>query len=309
MKKLTNPKLLNPLLGVLGLASCTVIASPIITNNAYDLTRINRYAVINNAIFATPDNDTTVGTGVFDPFVRIQAQNGNDTVENGYNTDGRPVEFDTKDQNRWTHSLLLSTVSTKDVNGTLYREFFLDINESSGQGEQYLSLDDFRIFLGSVGDLDNYNLTTNTLSYANGTHTATKVYDLDTSTTNNTIGLDYSNFSGSGKGIDLTVLVPDSVFTGANNQQYVYLYSSFGGVGNIVGNSSKKNNSPPPSLGPLPGAQVSPGALPAGNYGASAGFEEWSSRSFLAVPEPATYWLLGIGMAGLLGLRRLRAYP
>lgn len=302
MKNLTNPKLLNPLLGMLlGLASCTVTAGPIV-NNDYDLTHVNTYAVINDAIFATPDNGTTVGTGVFDPFVRIQAENGNDTVENGYNTDGRPVEFDTKDQNHWTHSLLLSTVSTRDVDGILYREFFLDINESSGQGEQYLSLDDFRLFLGSVRDLGDYDLTTNTLS------NATKVYDLDTSTTNNTIGLDYSNFSGSGKGIDLTVLVPDSVF-GTNNQQYVYLYSSFGSVGdisvgNLVGNSSKKNDSPPSSLGPLPGTQVSPGALPAGNYGASAGFEEWSSRSFLAVPEPSTYWLLGIGMAGLLGLRR-----
>ena len=302
MKKLTNPKSLNPLLGVLlGVASCAVTAGTI---NDYDLTQINRYALINNAIFATPDNGIIVGTGVFDPFVRVQAQNGKDTVENGYNTDGRPEQFDTKDQNHWTHSLLLSKVSTKDVNGILYREFFLDINESHGQGEEYLSLDDFRLFLGSVGDLDNYNLTTNTLSGA------TKVYDMDVPNTNNTVGLNYANFSGSGKGIDLTVLVPDSVFVAANTQPYVYLYSSFGSKGNVVGSNNNNNNNnnnssktaSTTSLGPLPGTQVSPGALPAGNYGASAGFEEWSSRA--SIPEPATYWLLGIGLVGVLGLRR-----
>jgi hypothetical protein len=303
VKKPTNPKPLNPLLGaLLSMAACAVNAAAL----DYDLTHINSYAVINSAIFTTPDNGTIVGTGVFDPFVRIQAQNGNDTGENGYNTDGQP-QYDTKGQHPgapWVRPLLLSKVSAKTVDGIVYREFFLDINESSGQGEQYLSLDDFRLFLGSVGNLDNYNLTTNTLSGA------TKVYDLDTSNTNNTIGLDYSNFSGSGKGIDLTVLVPDSVFAGANNQPYVYLYSSFGSKG-VVGNSNSNrnrnnnnnsNNSNNASLGPLPGTQVSPGVLLAGNYGASAGFEEWSSR--FCIPEPATYWLLGIGLVGLLGLRR-----
>ncbi len=284
----------NLLLGAL--LSVAVSGAHAVILNDYDLTHINSYAVINNAIFATPDNGTIVGTGVFNPFVRIQAENGNDNVENGYNTDGRAVQFDTKDANQWSHSLLLSKISTKTVNGISYREFFLDINESSGQGEQYLSLDDFRLFLGSVGDLVNYNLTTNSLPGA------TKVYDLDTNSVNNTIGLDYSNFSGSGNGIDLSVLVPDSVFVAAGNPQYVYLYSSFGSKGTVNNNQQcggNGKNSPPC---PVPNSPVAPGVLPDGKYGASAGFEEWSTR--VGVPEPATYWLLGLGLIGLLGWRR-----
>ncbi len=317
---LTNPKSLAPFLGaLLSVAVSMAHAGPIkpaspsnnntvtVTNNDYDLTHVDTYAIINNAIFTTPDNNTIVGTGVFDPFVRIQAENGNDSVQNGYNTDGRPVQFDTKDANQWSHSLLLSKVSTQVVNGITYREFFLDINESSGQGEQYLSLDDFRLFLGSVGNLVDYNFSTNTLAGA------TKVYDLDNdlnnATTNDpnvTIGLDYSNFSGSGNGIDLTVLVPNSVFTAAGNPQYVYLYSSFGSKGTVNNNQNCGGNGANATPCSTPASPVSPGVLPDGKYGASAGFEEWSSRGgFLAVPEPATYWLLGIGMLGLLGLRRL----
>src|SRR5262245_40265485 len=46
-------------------------------------------------------NPQSTGTGVIDPFVRIQRTG----TERGYNTDARPVEFDTKDANQWTHSL------------------------------------------------------------------------------------------------------------------------------------------------------------------------------------------------------------
>src|SRR3954453_4324920 len=52
------------------------------------------------AYFYQADPQPT-GTGVFQPFVRIQ-QTG---TERGYNTDARPVEFQTKDENQWTHSL------------------------------------------------------------------------------------------------------------------------------------------------------------------------------------------------------------
>jgi hypothetical protein len=291
VKKPTNPKSLNPLLcALLSVAACAANAGAITTTN---LTADNKTAVINNAIFTTDlrgkydpfkgtdcggkgECSASDGTGAFDPFLRIQDSTDTNTVENGYNTNGQ-TQFETT-AGSWTHSLLLSSIPTKNINGTLYREFFLDINESSNSTGKYLSLDEFRLFLGSVGDLNSYSLTTNILSYASGTKAATKVYDLDTASTNNTIGL-----TGRSDAIDLSVLVRNSVFTGANSQSYVYLYSSFGGKGTVSSNNR-------------------PGALPAGNYGASGDYEEWST--LFCIPEPSTYWLLGIGMVGLLRFGR-----
>ena len=62
-------------------------------------------------------NNPSTGTGVFDPFLRIQSKG----EESGYNTDG-DVQFATK-AGIWTHSITLANVPV--VNG--YLEFFLDI--------------------------------------------------------------------------------------------------------------------------------------------------------------------------------------
>ena len=43
--------------------------------------------------------------------------------------------------------------------------------------------------------------------------------------------MDYSNYSGSGNGVDLQALVPVANFTGATANSYVYLYSTFGSTG------------------------------------------------------------------------------
>src|SRR3954467_11619591 len=93
-----------------------------------------------NALFFTDEQHPT-GTGYIDSFVRIQ-QNG---WEQGYNTSARPIEagMTVKTDPNYTRNLKLGEVGTKSINGTLYREFFLDVNEpaATNGAKNYITLD------------------------------------------------------------------------------------------------------------------------------------------------------------------------
>ncbi len=171
-----------------------------------DLT-VESEGTINGAIFQRFDPETSMGTGVIKPFLRIQGKG----IEEGYNTDG-PVELETK-QSLWTHSLLLSDVPLVTIDGVNYGGFLLDINQSRGS-KSLLSLDELKVYLEPSGNLigypDSFGLP---------------VYDLDAGE-DSWVKLDASlagNGSGSG---DMLVLIPQSVFMGSGN--YIYLYSKFG---------------------------------------------------------------------------------
>ncbi len=169
-----------------------------------DLTTAGASGIINNAIFQQLNSDNSSGTGVFESFVRIQATG----IESGYNTDGT-LEFDAK-IGSWTHSLLLSAVPIVNINGTAYREFCLDLNES----EKNISLDELKIHIESSANLTGYP---SIFSAA--------IYDLDAGG-DNWVKMDYSLNSGSGHG-DIAVLVPSILF-GTDTSKYVYLYSKLG---------------------------------------------------------------------------------
>lgn len=146
-------------------------------------------------------NNPSTGTGVFEPFVRIQGK-GN---EKGYNTDGTP-EFDTKG-GTWTHSIKLSDIPV--VDGEI--SFLLDINQSQGGDNRYLSLDVLKIYLADSGNLDNY---------ASGL--GTMVYDLG----DNWVKMDSAIFGhGSGAG-DMKVSIKN--LTQEDGSKYLYMYSEFG---------------------------------------------------------------------------------
>src|SRR5262245_41089797 len=72
-----------------------------------DLTARGSQVTVNGAIFKQADPQPT-GTGVIRSFVRIQAQGSNQTVEQGYNTDYRPVQFDEKANPNFDRSIRLS---------------------------------------------------------------------------------------------------------------------------------------------------------------------------------------------------------
>ena len=225
---------------------------------------------LNGTLFTTTQQQTT-GTGYIQPFLRIQ-MNG---TEAGYNTDGQ-TEFATK-ADGWTQAIQLSQIPEFTIGGVTYREFLLDINESNGSADQYLSLDMVQFFLGNTGDTGTATGYTSPPPALAGT---TLVYNLD-SNENNTVKTNYDLNPGSGGG-DLFMYVPTSYF-GADPTKYVYLYSGFGYLG-VLG--SGKNTQ---------------------DYGSSDGFEEWAVRSAtppVNTPEPGTMLLLGSGLIGLAGWGR-----
>ncbi|BAU12018.1 hypothetical protein LEP3755_25450 [Leptolyngbya sp. NIES-3755] len=175
---------------------------------------------LNGAFFQEIDPNNPAGTGVLDSFVRLQSP-GNSTTEQGYNTGGRPLQFDENNSPQFTRSLKLTDVPIVTIGGIAYRQFVLDINEPNATRQDpskpLIDLNQLQIFLGNAGNL---------LNYPTFGGNAVKIFDLD-SNGDNTVKLFDSN-AGSGRA-DLLTYIPDSLFAASTNP-YVYLYSQFSGA-------------------------------------------------------------------------------
>ncbi|MEJ2707437.1 MAG: hypothetical protein P8074_07475, partial [Anaerolineales bacterium] len=160
---------------------------------------------INGALFVGFFPDTPTGTGNFDPFLRLGSGSG--PIEQGYNTDYRPLEFD--EDASWTTSQNLSEIPVIafEYNGTisLYRELQLDINQNASVEGKFISLDTVEIYITEDPNLHGYDTSTKFGS------NATLVYDMD-ELDDNWIKLDYTNNNGSGKR-DLKMLIPNEWLT------------------------------------------------------------------------------------------------
>src|SRR5712691_5331802 len=97
---------------------------------------------LGGAYFSTTDIQPT-GTGVFDPFLTIQAS----PTEQGYN--GSNGNFDTKRVPQWNHEILFSDLRATTINGTDYFGFVVDVNEPNGN-KANISLDSLKIFVSST---------------------------------------------------------------------------------------------------------------------------------------------------------------
>jgi hypothetical protein len=182
-----------------------------------DLTTQGSSGTINGVLFQQAAQQPA-GTGNIDSFVRLKAA-GHGTIEQGYNTDARPLQFDEMKCANYTRSIQLSDLPVVEVNGVKYVQFLLDINQTGST--PLLSLDQLRIYLGNAGNLTGYDPNTKQLAGLN------PIYDMDAGT-DNTVLLNYNlNHGGSGIG-DMYMLVPVSLFDGVSGNPYVYIYSRIG---------------------------------------------------------------------------------
>ena len=167
------------------------------------------------AIFYQGVSPTATGTGLLNPFLRIQG-NGNAAIEQGYNTDFRPLQYD--ETPSWTSALRLSDIPIVEFEGQLYREFRLDINQVNSA--PLLSLDTFKVWKMSGTGANLCNNFVPGSEESPGTYTCpagvtqTFMWNMDTagyqsggSPCNEWIKLNYALEPGSGQS-DLWALVP-----------------------------------------------------------------------------------------------------
>jgi hypothetical protein len=211
----------------------------------------------------------STGTGVIDPFVRIQRNND----EEGYNTSaGTPM--DTKPPEGFTRALQLSEIPIVNLGGVNYRQFLLDINESSGSDNELLKLDQIQIFMSANQAPDG--LTSSGAPPALTFPAGTEIFKMSAVGNADLILLDYSLNAGSGSG-DMFLYVNSALFVGG---PFVTMYSHFG--------------HPPPNDG----------------WDSSDGFEEWAvlkADNPPTVPEPTSLLLVGLGLVGLAADRVRRS--
>jgi hypothetical protein len=166
--------------------------------------------VANGAQFDwTPAQPT--GTGVIQPFVRLQA----DTTEQGYNTSGG-TPFDDK-AGIWTHDIQFSDLKTTSItlNGIQYFEVLLDVNEPGGS-KSIISLDRLEFYTSSVASQTTEDIGS----------LGTLRWSLDGAGESYVL-LDASRNHGSGSG-DMYAFIPASAFAGVKDTDYIYMFNRFG---------------------------------------------------------------------------------
>lgn len=237
----------------------------------HDLTQ-GGSVTINDAIFRTTIDQPT-GTGVFDPFVRLQSQ-GSHKYEAGYNTSlGSPLD---DLANSWHKDIALSSLTKVTFNNKDYYEFSLDLAEPSGGTKPLVTLNQVEIFgNANPAPATGVGMDSTTGRATNPGLLGSLIYDMNKNGGTDAVKLSY-DFNGGGNGKDdMQLLVPVSAF---GNLKYVVFYSQFG--------------KDPISDG----------------YAAEGSFEEWSALSS-PVPEPTTViagalLLLPFGASTLKMMRR-----
>lgn len=215
-------------------------------------------------------NNLATGTFYIDPFLQIRDGDGSaTTAEVGYNTGAKKSDYQYQDM-KGAHNLQLSDVATVTIGDVVYREFMLAINEPTDAPQ--LSLDELKIFLSPT--------TQDAATYASGTLGGlTAIYDMD-ALGDNVVNLSYGVTAyRTTSRLTAIVYIPNSLFTQSTDpqNQYVYLYSSFGGQTGFEANRTGTNN--------------------------DTGLEEWwvktgsSGMKVTVSPEPGSLLLLGTGVA------------
>lgn len=162
----------------------------------------------------------STGTGLISSFVRLQAP-GSTTFQSGYNTDGRPLQFDENSSAEFTYAITLSQVPLVSIDGSNYYQFNLDLNESDRGIGPLITLHNIKLFASGSAMLNDMDTSTRLFDPA----LATLLFDMD-ALIDVTVELTDWN-SGSGTG-DYRVSIPATYFAGVSQGSFIYLYSEFG---------------------------------------------------------------------------------
>ncbi len=194
------------------IATIGAAASLLATSNAavVDLDK-NNSGTANGALFEV-GSIQPAGTGVFNPFLSIQA-NGD---EQGFNSSRE--NFDTKREPQWNHEIRFSDLQQTTINGTAYFGFAIDVNEPNGGGKSDITLTDLRIYTSPTPqystDKDSNGDFSGSLGALRYDLGANEVYYVD-------------RHRGSGES-DINVYIPVSAFAGTGSNDYVYMYQRWG---------------------------------------------------------------------------------
>jgi len=244
----------------------------------------------NGAILLAGPTEGSVGSGVIDPFLRVQS-NG---TEQGFNTDaavntltcptfGGTTNCDDKG-GTFTHSTLTSDfgqITNPVINGTTYTgtfvRFLLDVNQVDS--DSLITLDEVSLYNGTTGSPTSLaGAGTNTFNLSTAAScTAGQTSLCSTSATGSgiNVNIDYGLNSGSGNGYDMLLYVPTSALGTIGSTRFLTLYTALG-----IPNDTND------------------------------GFEEWAriTGDTSTVPEPIYLWLLiaGAGLVFVNDYRRKR---
>jgi uncharacterized repeat protein (TIGR01451 family) len=234
-----------------GLFAAVALAALVTDSGTHDLTVPNKNTSsglvdIGNAsveYIGSSANNQSSGTGIFDPFVRLQGS----PTEQGFNTNGA-VEFDTK-SGQWTHAIKVGAIPVVDCDGSgpgtaTCWELFVDINENNTA--KRVSLNAVQIFFSDSFVLSGYTAWPPPSFTTPVGNVTTEEYDFSGNILINDVN------QGSGRG-DLRYLVPTAGHSWTADTWFV-LYSKWGTTAGTAGNSGT------------------------GGYASDGGFEEWKVR-------------------------------
>jgi hypothetical protein len=181
---------------------------PSVAAPTLDLSARGSAGQINGALFRQTDGVA----GRTQSIVQIQNE-GHHGVEQGYNTDARPLQFDEARGRDLTRAVKVTDLPLVSIGGNQYREVVLDVREPAS-GPQ-VSLDELKVYVAGVGNLRGYNERTGKLAGLS------PVFDLDAGK-DRWIKLDAR---AGGRTGDMVFDIPAAAL-GSNG--FVYLYSKFG---------------------------------------------------------------------------------